>query len=540
MKIIAAEAILKIIEEQGVEVIYGYPGAANTPIYDNIHKTDLRYILTRNEQGAAHAASSYFKMTGKVGVCTATSGPGATNLVTGIANANMDSIPLVAITGQVAFPHVGKDAFQEVDVTGVTTPITKHNYLVKNAEDVVRVVREAFYIAGTGRPGPVVVDIPMDIQKELVEFTPPERPQIRGYHPERELDEKQLKKLVKAITTAKRPLLVLGGGVLSANASEEFVRLAEQLAVPVVSTLMGISAIPSKHRQYLGMVGLHGTKAANQAFLRADLVVFMGARVSDRAVADAKSLAERAMVAHIDIDPAEINKNVPCDISIAANVKEVLSQLLLLADFSCPEAWLTECVEAKPLNIKPEKSETKLVNPKLFLSKLSQAAGEDAVVTTEVGQNQIWTANHYAFSRPNTFLTSGGFGTMGYGLPAALGAKIARPEATVIAIEGDGSFQMSMPELGAMKQWGADVKIVIFVNRALGMVREYQKKNYKANYVSVDLGDYPHFDKIAEAYDIPHFAIRSNDEIDEGISKLLSGSGSFLLEVVVDQSESTL
>lgn len=541
MKSTAAEAILKIIEQQGVGVVFGYPGAANTPIYDSICHTGLRYILTRNEQGAAHAASSYFKMTGRVGVCLATSGPGATNLVTGIANAYMDSIPLVAITGQVDRSLVGKDAFQEVDVTGVTTPITKHNYLASNAEEVPRIISEAFYIAGTGRPGPVVVDVPMDVQLQLIDFEPPGKPEIRGYRPDIPVDQKQVRLLAKAIKKAKRPLIVAGGGVLTAGASAELARLCEQIGLPAVSTLMGVSALPSAHRQYLGMSGLHGNAAANAAFSRADLLIFAGARVSDRSVSDGRALSARATVAHIDIDPAEINKNVPSDISIAGNLRDVLALLTeYTTAISCAKEWLEEYAEFKRENIPEYRSGIGTVNPKYFLQRLSAAAGPDAVVATEVGQNQIWTANYYSFTRPNTFLTSGGFGTMGYGLPAAIGAKIARPELTVIAVEGDGSFQMSMPELGTMKQWGADLKIVVFVNRVLGMVREQQQLHFHSNFVSVDLGEYPRFDKIAAAYDIPYRSVSADSEVDAAICAMLETDGAFLLEVAVDKEESTL
>ena len=540
MKITAAEAILKIIKEQGTNVVYGYPGAAIAPLYDKLCQTDLKHILVRNEQGSAHAASSYFKMTGKVGVCISTSGPGATNLITGIANAYMDSIPIVAITGQVACSAVGKDSFQEVDVTGVTTPITKQNYLVKNAEDIVRVMREAFYIAGTGRPGPVVVDVPVDILCETVEFTPFEPQKILGYDPEPKASDNQIKKLAKMLKSAKRPLFVLGGGVLSSGASYDFVRLIEKLNVPVVSTLMGISGINSAHRLYLGMAGQHGTFSANEAFAKADTIIFAGARVSDRAVFAPKTLSERAKIIHLDIDPAEINKNIPANLSIIANIKDVIEKLIASVDFTAPDTWTKACTGAKAKNIKAEDSSSGFVNPKLFIKKLSKKAPADAIISTEVGQHQIWAANHYDFKEPNTFLTSGGFGTMGYGFPAALGAKIAAPDKTVIALEGDGSFQMVMPELATMKQYGADVKIVLFVNRSLGLVRDYQKLYYNSNYSCVDLGDYPHFDKIAAAYDIDHLAITDNSEIDAAIDKLLAQKGSFLLEVLVSDTESTL
>lgn len=541
MQMLASEALLKVIRDHGVDMIFGYPGAANTPIFDVVEKSGIKYILTRNEQGAAHAAQAYSKMTGRVGVCTATSGPGATNLVTGIANAYMDSVPLLAITGQVASGQVGRDAFQEVDMTGVTTPISKHNYLVKDAQDIPRIINDAFYIAKTGRPGPVVIDIPMDLQKTMIQYQPPGEPAIRGYNPSPRADDAQLDALAEAVRRAQKPLLVAGGGVLNACACAEFQTFVETLGIPVVSTMMGIGALPCDHPLYYGMVGSHGVKPANVAFTQADLVIFMGARVSDRAVGNPAGLEKQATVAHVDIDPAEIGKNVKCDISVVGGIKDLLPRLAQkLAGERCSARWADELDAVRSAVVLPAGSGTEHVNPKYFMRRLGGLTDGRAVITTEVGQNQIWAANNYCFRRANTLLTSGGFGTMGYGLPAALGAKLAAPHETVIAIEGDGSFQMSMPELGAIRQWGADVKIVLFVNRLLGMVYEYQDIHYASHHVGVQLGSYPHFDRIAAAYDIPFASIHADSDVDGAIQTMLNTGGAYMLEVVVDPDERTL
>lgn len=538
---LASEAILKIILAHGVDTIFGYPGAANTPLFDLMEQVGIAYRLTRNEQGAAHAAAAYSKLTGKVGVCLATSGPGATNLITGIANAYMDSTPLLAITGQVVSPQVGKDAFQEVDMTGVTSPISKHNYLVKDARELPRIMNEAFFIAKTGRPGPVVVDIPMDVQKIEIEEPLEVEPAIRGYRSAIQATEKAVNTLAEAIKKARKPLMVVGGGVLNAAAANEFAAFIDATGLPAISTMMGIGALSCKHPRYYGMMGSHGVKPANGAFSLADLVVFLGARVSDRAVPNPAGLEKRAKIAHVDVDPAEIGKNVRCDIPVIGDVKGVLLGLTeRLKGHECNPEWIKELNFFRDSVEDYDTSGTQAVNPKYFMRRLSDLTEGKAVVATEVGNNQIWAANHYQFTRPYTWLTSGGFGTMGYGLPAAFGAALAAPEETVVAVEGDGSFQMSMPELGAIKQWGANVKIVLFVNRMLGMVHEYQMVNYKSHFVSVELGEYPFYDKIAAAYDIPHAVVRSNADIDDAIQKMLADKGTYLLEVVVDPNERTL
>ncbi len=539
MEFIAAEAVLKVLKEQGADVIFGYPGATTAPIYDHLPNSGLRHVLTRNEQGAAHAAAAYAVAKGTVGVCIVTSGPGVTNLLSGIANAYMDSVPLVAICGQVACWQVGTDSFQEVDTTGVSTPITKHNYLVKHASELIGTLREAFLIAKSGRPGPVVVDIPLDVQKEILsEFPLPEETALRSQKAAPAIKKRELNRFVRALSRAKKPLFVVGGGVLKSGASKELIALSETLGVPVVSTMMGLTAMPGDHPQFLGMLGRHGTKAAANAFSESDLVAFIGSRISDRTVADLDALKQRASIVHIDIDPAEINKNVAADISLVGDCKQILSAISLVAEeLRCPAGWLSSCCEAK--KNEPRANSSRFVSPAAFLEELSKQAPSDTLITTEVGQHQIWTAKHFCFRSPNSLLTSGGFGTMGFGLPAAIGAKIACGERTVIAIEGDGSFQMAMPELATMKQEGIALKIVLFSNRSLGLVREYQTLYYHANYVGVDLGAYPHFDKIAEAYDISYRRINSDSEIGSAIDEMLSSPHSYLLEIVTDESETT-
>lgn len=538
MKITAAEAILKVIREQGTELIFGYPGAANTPLYDKLPKSGLRCVLTRNEQAAAHAAASSFRLTGKVGVCTATSGPGATNLLTGIANAYMDSVPLVAVTGQVATSQVGTDAFQEVDFTGVTTPVTKHNFLVKQAEEIPSVMRKAFYLAKTGRPGPVVVDVPLDLFSQKINYYQEAPIQIRGYQPSKTPSPQEKERLAQMLREAKRPLIIAGGGVI--NSGCDFRAFVEKTHIPVATTMMGITSLPSRHGQALGMAGQHGSRAANYALAHADFVLFLGARISDRTVPKPLELAQRANIVHIDIDPAELNKNIPCDLAIAANLKDVfpLSETET-GDWNTDPDWLAACMAHRKEDFVAFSQADAFIHPCAFLKSLSEAADSDAVIVTEVGQNQIWTANHYLFEKTNTFLTSGGFGTMGYGLPAAIGAKLVAPNRTVLAIEGDGSFQMTLAELATLKQTNAAVKIVLLKNRTLGMVREMQKQWYRSNFVSVDLGAYPCFQKIAEAYDIPFRSISHSKETASAIREMLSAKTSFLLEVCIDEAEST-
>ncbi|WHH57206.1 biosynthetic-type acetolactate synthase large subunit [Petroclostridium sp. X23] len=543
MKMTGAEAVIKALEEEKVTVIFGYPGAANAPIYEALSKSHIKHILTRHEQGAAHAASGYARVTKKVGVCMATSGPGATNLITGIATAYMDSIPIVAITGQVSSEMIGRDVFQEVDITGATAPFCKHSYLVKNEKDLPRILSEAFHIAATGRPGPVLIDVPIDVQIRELDFKYPKNPDIRGYKPTYKGNGLQLKKIAEAIEKSEHPVICAGGGIIHSGASEELITIVEELGIPVVTTLMGIGAIPSSHPLNLGMLGSHGVYAANQAVSNSDLLIVMGARAGDRAIGKTDKFARHAQVIHIDIDPAEIGKNLGTKIPIVGDVKLILQHLMKYLHSGYKQEWVNTVTQWKDSRMQKtvkEYEDSDYVNPKYVLKELSELTEGNAVVATEVGQNQIWAANHYKTVYPGTFLTSGGLGTMGYGLPAAIGAKVGTPDKTVFVIAGDGSFQMSMQELGTMKQWDIDVKIILFNNQRLGMVRELQKMHYKSNYFSVTLDKNPDFIKIAAAYDIPGEKVLLNSKVKAALENALKYEGAYILEFQVDPEESTL
>ena len=544
MRISGAQAMIKALENEKVEVIFGYPGAAICPFYDALLDSFINHILTRNEQGAVHAASGYARVTGKTGVCVATSGPGATNLITGIATAFMDSIPIVAITGQVSTDLIGKDVFQEADITGATAPFCKHSYLLKNIKDLPRVFKEAFHIASTGRPGPVIIDVPIDIQMKEINFVYPENVEIRGYKPTLKGHSYQIQKVAEAISKAHAPVICAGGGVINANASVELLELVEKCEIPITTTLMGIGAIPSKHVLNLGMLGSHGTYSANYAIHNADLVILLGARVGDRAIGTgtASKIAENAKIVHIDIDPAEIGKNIGVNIPIVGDVKLILKELLNVVEKGIVEKWVETIKKVKkehPLK-NTELSETKFVKPQYLLTELSNLTDEDTIVATEVGQNQIWTANYYNVRSPKTFVTSGGMGTMGYGLPSSIGAKIGKPEAKVIIVGGDGSFQMSMQELGTIKQNRLGIKIIIFNNSRLGMVRELQKVKYSGRYSQVFLEENPDFVKLVEAYGFRGERITTNFEVKAALSRMLADDKPYLLECVIDPEEATL
>lgn len=533
--------VVKALENNGVKVVFGYPGASNCPIIDKLSFSSVKHILTRNEQGAAHMASGYARVTKEVGVCTATSGPGATNLITGIATAYMDSVPVVALTGQVTTGLIGKDAFQEVDITGATLPFTKHSYLVKDGLEIPRIVNEAFHIAGTGRPGPVLIDLPMDILKTEYDY-PDEEPEIsiRGYKLTGKANESQIKKIAEAIKAAKQPVILAGGGIVISDAVNEFRKLVKDTDIPVVSTMMGIGVIPSSSPRYYGMIGSHGARRANMILNRADLVLVMGSRLGDRSVAHAGGFKSNKKIVHIDIDPAEIGKNVVPDIPVVGDIKDVLGQLApLVSGYRAEPEWIAAADEIrKNATREVETSDNGYVNPKYFLQKLSDKTNSEIYVSTEVGQNQIWTANYFNFTTPRSLLTSGGFGTMGYGLPAAIGAATAA-EKPVVAVMGDGSFQMDLPELGTMCQWGIPVKMVLFENDRLGMVHEHQYLLYNSNYQAVDITGSPDFNKLADAYGIPNSMISENSEIDAGIDALMGAEGSYLLVVKVNPFEPT-
>lgn len=544
MKMTGAEMVVKTLEKNGVDTIFGYPGAANCPIIDKLPSSSIQHILVRNEQGAAHMASGYARVTKRPGVCTATSGPGATNLITGIATAAMDSVPMIAITGQVSSKLLGKDAFQEVDITGATHPFTKHNYLIRDGLDLPRIINEAFYIASTSRPGPVLIDIPMDFLKAEYDFPDDTETSvnIRGYKPigVGKAHEMQVKKVADAIREASKPVLLVGGGTVISDATKELNKFVNMVGIPVVSTMTGIGTIDTDSDYYYGMIGSHGVKYANMVLNHSDLVVVLGSRLGDRSVANAAGLEKRTKIVHIDIDPAEIGKNLIPDIPVVGDIKDVLKQLIsLLKDYKPTGDW-KQYVDKLRADWKAVESTEDIgfVNPRHFVRCLSEAAGENAYVSTEVGQNQIWVSNNYRFTEPHHFITSAGFGTMGYGLPAAIGASVASKE-TVIAVMGDGSFQMDFAEMGTMCQWDIPVKMVILQNHRLGMVHEHQYLLYKSNYQAVSLDGSPDFCKLAEAYGIPSMKISENSEIKKGLDALLADDKSFLLVVEVDPFEPT-
>lgn len=535
----AAEAMVKCLEQEGVKVVYGYPGAAICPFYDELTKSDIHHVLVRHEANAGHAASGYARITNKPAVCIATSGPGATNLLTAIATAYADSIPLVCITGQVSTDQIGCDVFQEVDTTGAAEPFVKYSYLIKNAADLPRIFKEAFYLAGSGRKGPVLIDVPVDIQQTMIEFSYPDTVELRSYRPTVKGNAMQIKRVSEALMSSERPLICAGGGVFSSDAQQELITLAEKSNIPVVSTMMGLGLFPSSHPLYLGMLGMHGVKTANLAVQKCDTMLLIGARVGDRAVRSPQFLAETTKIIHIDIDPAEIGKNIPTDIPLVGDCKSILSELAKYMDRSERREWFAELNEVK--NTVPSENETEgYVNPKMFIRKLSAALPDNTVCVADVGQNQIWTCNNFDI-RKGRLLTSGGMGTMGYSVPCAVGAQMAAPESSVVAICGDGSFQMQMMELATIVQEHLPVKIIIMRNNRLGMVRELQTKNYGDHQIAVHLTEgNPDFVALAKAYGIEAERVSTMAEAETAIEHLCRSDKPYLLECNVFKNESTL
>ena len=505
-KISGAQALIKSFKNEGVEVIFGFPGGRVLPIYDALFDSDMTHILVRHEQCAAHAADGYARATGKVGVCLATSGPGSTNLMTGIANAYMDSIPIVAITGQVSTNVIGTDAFQEADTTGISAPITKHNYLVKDAGDLPRIIKEAFYIASSGRPGPVLIDIPDDVSKMMIDFKYSDEVSLPGYKPTIKGHAKQIKQAANLLYEAKRPVIMAGGGVISSNASGELTDLANQLNIPVTATLMGKGCFPEDSPLSLQMPGMHGTRYANYALTEADVILAVGVRFDDRVTGKISEFAPKARIIHIDIDPAEIGKNVRVDVPIVGDAKNVLSAFLaaylkIAEKTGMPDrkVWLdliAEWKEKYPLKYKF----TDVIKPEYVIEQIFEMTGGDAIVTTEVGQNQMWAAQYYTALKPRTFISSGGLGTMGFGFPAAIGAQFGRRDKIVFDIAGDGSFQMVSQGLATAVINHLPVKVAIMNNGYLGMVRQWQELLYKRRYSHTCLESCPDFVKLAEAY----------------------------------------
>lgn len=529
-----ADAIVKCLEAEGVEAVFGYPGVAICPFYNSITESGLRSILVRTEQNAAHAASGLARVTGKVGVCAVTSGPGATNLITGIATAFADSIPLVCITGQVNSGLLGSDVFQEADITGAVESFVKYSYLIKNVNEIPGVFKEAFYIANTGRRGPVLIDVPIDIQNaQLSKFLYPDEVNMRTYRPTVKGNIVQIKKVVKELEKAKRPIICAGGGVLLSHAEEELRSFAEKHRIPVVSTMMGIGVMPTKHPMYFGMVGNNGKPYANKAMNEADVIVMVGARVADRAVSQPDLITQNKVLIHMDVDPAEIGKNAGPTIPLVGDAKHILHDLEKQGIECEYEDWIRS-LQADREKLEPvRRPNPDYVDPAAFITALSERMQEDGIYVADVGQNQIWSCAYHVV-KDGRFLTSGGMGTMGYSIPAAMGAKLARPEKQVIAVCGDGSFQMSMMELATMRQHGIAAKIIVLKNNYLGMVREYQHYTYKDNYSVVDLSGSPDLAKIAQAYEMDFIRLERMEGMEEALGQFLKEDKAVLMECLID------
>ncbi len=529
-----ADAIIKCLEAEGVDMVFGYPGVAICPFYNSILHSSIRSILIRTEQNAAHAASGLARVTGKVGVCAVTSGPGATNLLTGIATAFADSIPLVCITGQVSSELIGSDVFQEADVTGAAESFVKYSYLVRDANEIPRIFKEAFHIASTGRRGPVLIDVPIDVQNASISrFKYPEEVNLRTYKPTVKGHVVQIQKVIKELEKAKRPIICAGGGVLLSGAQQELQEFAAHYRVPVVSTMMGIGVMPTEHPMYYGMVGNNGKPCANRAMNESDLLIMAGARVADRAVSQPDLITENKVLVHIDVDPAEIGKNVGPTIPLVGDIKHIFQEFAS-QEISCAhEAWIETLDEYRVQMALKRHPNPDYVDPAALIRMLSENMQEDGIYVADVGQNQIWSCG-YHIVRKGKFLTSGGMGTMGYSIPAAMGAKLGDPSKQVIAVCGDGSFQMSMMELATMRQHHVPVKIVVLKNNYLGMVREYQHYTYQDHYSVVDLSGNPDLEKLAAAYDLPFIRLANMDGAQEALERFLQEDVSMLMECLID------
>lgn len=535
MLLTGAEILVNSLIDNGVDTVFGYPGGAVLNIYDALFKKSdkIRHILTCHEQGAAHAADGYARSTGKVGVCIATSGPGATNLVTGIATAYMDSTPMVAITGNVTRPLLGKDSFQEVDITGITMPITKHNYIVKDIKELQKIVNEAFYIASSGRPGPVLIDIPKDITAEKYNYTKME-PKKREKSLQT-INISSLEDFVEFINESENPFIYAGGGILSSNAEKEVLALAEKINAPVATSLMGIGSIPNDHRLYTGMIGMHGTKASNLLATSCDLIIALGARFSDRVISH-KNHVKNARIIQIDIDPAEINKNVKVDSYIIGDIKEVLNKLIPMINEKENIAWINKMNELKALNNKEVVKEG-ILTPEYLFTLLNKMDKGNFIITTEVGQHQMWTAQNYKFYKPRTFISSGGLGTMGFGMGASIGAQVANPKAVVFNIAGDGSFGMDCNEFATAVNFKLPVKVIVMNNNALGMVRQWQSLFYECRYAETTLNRATDFVKLAEAFGGTGFRVEKPEELQEVLEKALATDGPVIIDYKIDSDD---
>ncbi len=549
MKKTGSQILLECLRLEGVETIFGYPGGTVINIYDDLMDSPIRHILTRHEQAAVHAADGYARATGEVGVAIATSGPGATNTITGIATAYMDSIPMVIITGQVPTPLIGNDAFQEADIIGITRPVTKHNYLVKDVNDLARIIKQAFFIARTGRPGPVLIDLPKDVQLATTRFEYPQTVELRGYKPTYSGNSRQIEKAVKMIIAARKPVIYVGGGVTSTNAAGELLQFAEKIHAPVTTTLMGMASFPKRHPLSLGMLGMHGTYYANMAITNSDLLIAVGARFDDRVTGKIATFAPHAKIIHIDIDPTSIKKNVRVDLPIVGDLRDVLEKIIanlgehadqvgkMVAD-SAP--WRQEVADWKTKHPMGYQVSPGIIKPQFVIEKIRELTADDAIVTTEVGQHQMWTAQFFDFSQPRTFLTSGGLGTMGFGLPAALGAQAAFPERQVIDISGDGSFQMNSQELATLVQYRLPVKIAILNNNFLGMVRQWQQLFFDRRYSQTCMELPIDFVKLAEAYGATGLSASRPEDVEGTIRKALETPGPVIMEFKVAREENVM
>ncbi len=543
MKLKGTEILLKVLEEEKVDIIFGYPGGAVLDIYDQLYKSDLRHILVRHEQGAVHAADGYARATGKVGVALVTSGPGATNAVTGVATANMDSIPLVVFTGQVPTGLIGNDAFQECDITGITRPCTKHNFLVRNIEDLASTIKEAFHIARSGRPGPVLVDLPKNVMAAQTDYDPA-NVKIRNHEAVYKPAPKKMANVWNMLQTAKRPLVMTGGGVILGKAAGELTEMAKKYRIPVTGTLMGLGSFPGSDPLWLGMLGMHGTYYANMAVSHCDFLLAVGVRFDDRVTGSIETFAPEAKIVHIDIDPSSINKNVTVDLPIVGDTKSTLKDLLQFldehhyeADDASRKVWLGEIAEWREKVPLTYCQNGEVIKPQYVIETLYKLTGGDALITTEVGQNQMWTAQFFHFNRPNSFISSGGLGTMGFGLPAAIGVKCAFPGRQVVDIAGDGSIQMNIQELATAAQYNIAVKVVLLNNGFLGMVRQWQEIFYEKRYSYTDMTYAPDFVKLAEAYGVVGLRATKPADVEAVLKQGLAADKPVLMDFRVSREE---
>lgn len=543
MRINGAQAVIECLKKENVNLVFGYPGGAVLTLYDALYQNNFPHILTKHEQGAVHAADGYARSSGKVGVCFATSGPGATNLVTGIATANIDSIPLVCITGQVATHLIGKDSFQEADVCGITAPVTKHNYLIKKVEDLPRIFKEAFHIAATGRPGPVVIDIAKDVFEQELDFIYPDKVNLRGYQLQKDGNSQDIDNLIQALTVAEKPVFFVGGGVISSNTAAYIKQLADITGIPVVDSLMGKGAISSNQEESLGMIGMHGTYVANMAVMKCDLLIGLGVRFDDRVTGKTSEFAPNAKIAHFDIDNAEINKNIHVDYPIVGDLRWSLplftAKLSILSKELKPkyQSWHNYLLDLKNNSLNTSPKNAPFILPEYLISLVSELCNEDTIIVTDVGQHQMWTAQYYKFQKARTFLTSGGLGTMGFGLPAAIGAKLAHPDKKVILFTGDGSIMMNCQEFATVADYDLDIKIIVLNNHMLGMVAQWQRMFYNRHYSHSILRGKTDLVKLAQAMGVNGHRIQDSSTLTKELANYLNTDTAVLLDIFIPDEE---